>query len=55
MDEVIVDVFGLVGGKVVGFQEEHFCAWFGDPWQRQKVSSLTCYQTYKDLTRCDVI
>lgn len=26
MDEVRVDVFGLVGEKVVEFQEEHFCA-----------------------------
>jgi hypothetical protein len=51
MGEVRVDVFGLVGERVVEFQEEHFCAWFGDPWQRRKVGSLTCYQTYKDLTR----
>jgi len=36
MDEVRAEVLRLVGEKVLEFQEEQFCAWFGEPWQRQK-------------------
>lgn len=36
MDQVKLEVLRLVGEEVVDFQEEHFGAWFGEPWQRQK-------------------
>jgi len=36
IDEVRAEVLRLVGEKVLEFQEEQFCAWFGEPWRRQR-------------------
>lgn len=36
MSEVRAEVLKLVGEKVLGFQEEQFRAWFGNPWYREK-------------------
>jgi hypothetical protein len=36
MDRVKAEVLRLVGEKVLEFEGEQFCAWFGDPWHREK-------------------
>lgn len=36
MDWVKAEVLRPVGEKVLEFEEEQFCAWFGDPWHREK-------------------
>ena len=36
MDQVRAEVLGLVGGKLLEFQEEQFLSWFGEPWRREK-------------------
>ncbi|MDP2954080.1 MAG: hypothetical protein Q8O76_12280 [Chloroflexota bacterium] len=36
MDQLRAEVLGLVGGKLLEFQEEQFLSWFGEPWQRER-------------------
>jgi len=36
MERVKAEVLRLVGEKVLEFQGEQFCAWFGNPWHREK-------------------
>lgn len=39
---VKVEVPRLVGEKVLEFQEEQLCTWFGKPWQRETPEASSC-------------